>query len=93
MFTISIVGQKGGTGKTTTALGLAVAAARSGKSVAVIDLDPQATAANWKDRRQDEDPPVVSAQASRLRQTLEVARSSGVEFAFVDTAAGTMIAP
>jgi chromosome partitioning protein len=86
MFTISVVGQKGGTGKTTAALGLAVAAARAGKSVVVIDLDPQATAANWKDRRQDENPPVVSAQASRLRQTLDVARSSGVDFAFVDTA-------
>ena len=86
MFTISIIGQKGGTGKTTAVLGLAVAAARAGHDVAVIDLDPQATAANWKDRRNEENPPVVSAQASRLRQTLEAAKSGGVEFAFVDTA-------
>jgi chromosome partitioning protein len=86
MFTISIIGQKGGTGKTTTVLGLAVAAARAGHDVAVIDLDPQATATNWKDRRNEENPPVVSAQASRLRQTLEAAKSGGVEFAFVDTA-------
>jgi chromosome partitioning protein len=54
--------------------------------VAVIDLDPQASAANWKDRRKDENPPVVSAQASRLRQTLDVARANGVEFAVIDTA-------
>jgi chromosome partitioning protein len=86
MFTISIVGQKGGTGKTTAALGLAVAATRAGHDVAVIDLDPQATAANWKDRRKDENPPVVSAQARRLQQTLEAARAGGVEYAFVDTA-------
>jgi chromosome partitioning protein len=86
MFTISLIGQKGGTGKTTAVLGLAVAAARSGHDVAVIDLDPQATAANWKDRRQDENPPVVSAQASRLRQTLEVAERGGVQYAFIDTA-------
>ena len=46
MFTISILGQKGGTGKTTVALGLAVAAFRAGKVVAVVDLDPQASAAN-----------------------------------------------
>ncbi len=86
MFTISLVGQKGGTGKTTTVLGLAVAAARAGYDVAVIDIDPQATATNWKDRRQDENPPVVSAQASRLKQTLEAARAGGVQYAFIDTA-------
>jgi chromosome partitioning protein len=86
MFTISLVGQKGGTGKTTTVLGLAVAAARAGYDVAVIDIDPQATAANWKDRRKDENPPVVSAQASRLKQTLDAARAGGVQYAFIDTA-------
>jgi chromosome partitioning protein len=86
MFTISLVSQKGGTGKSTILIGLAVAAARAGHDVAVIDVDPQATAANWKDRRTAENPAVVSAQASRLRQTLEVARENGVEYAFIDTA-------
>lgn len=86
MFTISVVGQKGGTGKTTTVLGLAVAATSAGHDVAVIDLDPQATAANWKDRREGENPPVVSAQASRLQPTLDAARNAGVEYAFIDTA-------
>jgi chromosome partitioning protein len=77
MFTISILGQKGGTGKTTVALGLAVAAFRAGKVVAVIDLDPQASAANWKDRRTDDAPAVVSAQSSRLKQTLAAAEEMG----------------
>lgn len=86
MFVISLIGQKGGTGKTTAALGLAVAASRLGKSVAIIDLDPQATAANWKDRRGDEDPAVVSAQASRLKPSLEAARAGGAEYVFIDTA-------
>lgn len=86
MFTISLLGQKGGTGKTTTVLGLAVAATRAGHDAVVIDLDPQATAANWKDRRADDNPPVVSAQASRLRQTLDAAKAGGVEYAFIDTA-------
>ena len=42
---LAIIGQKGGVGKTTTALGLAVEASRRGSAVAIVDLDPQATAA------------------------------------------------
>lgn len=86
MFTISLLGQKGGTGKTTVALGLAVAAFRAGKVVAVIDLDPQASAANWKDRRAGDGPAVVSAQSSRLKQTLAAAEDMGAEVVIIDTA-------
>ena len=38
---------KGGTGKTTLTVLLAHALAEAGKHVAVLDLDPQATATNW----------------------------------------------
>jgi len=38
---------KGGTGKTTMAVLLAHALAEAGKRVAVLDLDPQATATAW----------------------------------------------
>lgn len=86
MFTISLLGQKGGSGKTTIAIGLAVAAARRGVPTAIIDLDPQASASKWKDRRQDENPAVVSAQASRLKPTLETARSTGARIVIIDTA-------
>ena len=86
MFTVSFIGSKGGCAKTTSAIGLSVAAARAGRDVALIDLDPQATAANWKDRRSEESPAVISAQASRLRQTLDAARDAGADLAVIDTA-------
>jgi chromosome partitioning protein len=82
---LAIIGQKGGNGKTTTALGLAVAASLAGRAVAVIDLDPQATATNWSDRRGDETPAVVSCQVSRLEQVLDAAAKQGAQLAIIDT--------
>jgi len=86
MFTIALIGQKGGTGKTTCCIELGVTAARAGETVAIIDLDPQTNAANWKDRRKhEENPAVVSAQPGRLKQTLEAAETNGADLALIDT--------
>jgi chromosome partitioning protein len=44
---ITIAQRKGGAGKSTLAAQLAVAWARHGKRVAVLDIDPQASLAAW----------------------------------------------
>jgi chromosome partitioning protein len=83
---IAIISQKGGAGKTTLAVHLATAAASAGHTAAVIDLDPQATAASWGDRRAAEAPEVISGQAARLPALVNAARQNGADFLVLDTA-------
>ena len=85
MKTLAVLSQKGGTGKTTIAVHLAVEASRAGQTVALIDLDPQCSAAKWSDTRDDDTPIVISAHATRLPQVLHTAEQGGVDLAIIDT--------
>lgn len=87
MKTLSLLSRKGGTGKTTIAIHLAVTAEQAGLTTVLVDLDPQASAIGWLKRRTDASPVVVSAHASQLPDLLETAKNNGVDLAIIDTAA------
>jgi len=82
--TVAVMSQKGGVGKTTIATAMAVAAAMAGKSSAVFDLDPQGSAAFWKDTRAAEAPAVVSVPPIRLGHMLKAAAEAGTDFVVID---------
>lgn len=86
MFTVAIISQKGGAGKTTLALHLAAAATASKRLALVVDADPQATASTWAGWRQDEPPEVIDCAAPPLlAKKLQQAAGLGVDLAVIDT--------
>ena len=89
MKTIAIISQKGGSGKTTTLLNLAVAAHHDGKTVLIVDLDMQASATDWHRARADKSPHVQPTHPAGLAELLKKAEEQRVDFVFIDTAAKT----
>ena len=87
MITIALLCQKGGAGKTTLALHLAAEAAAAGRRVVLLDLDPQASAARWADRRQPGGAAVDVAVESpaRLAAAPKQAEREGYDLVMLDT--------
>lgn len=85
MYVISFVAQKGGVAKTTTALGLACAAVLQGQAVGVLDLDPQASAAEWGEHRSSAPGVAQLADTRDLSQAFDAAQAQGLDWLIVDT--------
>ena len=86
MKVLAILSQKGGGGKTTLSVHLAVAAEVAGRKASVIDLDPQASAAGWGDSRDSDIPPVFTCPPPRLQTTLDQVSGQGIQLTIIDTA-------
>lgn len=83
--TLAVVSQKGGTGKTTLAVNLAVHAAKDGLNVAIIDCDPQRSAARWWSVRADDWPVMIERPAHDLPEVLATLKNEGFGLAIIDT--------
>lgn len=87
MKTLAIIAQKGGSGKTTIAVHMAVCAMRQKLHTALIDLDPQGSAYDWFLSREDNNKlNAVQATAGQLAALLKQAKTGGADFVIVDTA-------
>lgn len=86
MKSIAFLSQKGGTGKTTLAVHVAVVAQQAGEQVAIIDTDPQKSATSWGDVRQQSSPIVATAAAAQLDTVLSAAKQDGISLVVIDTA-------
>jgi len=82
---IVIASSKGGSGKTTTTIHLAVCAQLAGETVAIVDCDPQGSALAWASAREAAQPIVAGAEPRDIAKALAKARSAGCSTIVVDT--------
>jgi chromosome partitioning protein len=85
MRTVAFVSQQGGSGKSTIASSLAVAAQEMNEKVCVIDMDPQGSLMNWARIRAAGDIDVLASGAARLPSVLASLERRGVTLALLDT--------
>lgn len=83
-----LLSRKGGTGKTTLSVNLAVAAQRDGLSVSIADLDLQGSATAWAAGRKDAFPEVRPSNGGTLFPVANAAERAGRDLLIMDTPAG-----
>jgi len=86
MQVVTLASRKGGSGKTTLAGHLAVEAERCGDGpVALVDLDPQGSLADWWNLRTADTPRFVQTSVIRLGKDLAALEDAGIKLLVIDT--------
>ena len=85
MKAIAFVTQKGGSGKSTLCINLAIAAQEAGRSVCILEMDRQATVSDWPEHRTVENPEVAQIDATQLEDVMRGLQGSAYDYVFIDT--------
>src|SRR5215469_8804234 len=80
---IAVLNQKGGVGKTTTAVNLSAALAKLGRRVCLVDLDPQAHATTHLGIEPDGEMPSIYDVLVRQRALADVRRDLSDQFSLI----------
>lgn len=86
---IAVASEKGGGGKTTTVVNLAVYGVTKGHKCSIFDMDQQKSARKWADLRDAKSgkaaPAVACITCDDLKSAIERATSLGMDYVFIDT--------
>jgi len=88
MVILTICSSKGGVGKTTVTQCLAVEALRQGLAAAVVDTDPQKSAAEWGEQRGEaglDAPTVIALGSQKLPAVIADFGKRGADLIVIDT--------
>ncbi len=88
MKTIAFVTQKGGSGKSTLCVDLAVAAQEAGAGVCILEMDRQGTVSDWAEIRRLEPPEVAAVDSAQIDAVTTRLADFDFDYAFIDTPAG-----
>jgi len=89
MRNIAVVARKGGSGKTTVAVNLAIAAHRRGRRVQLADTDPQGSASEVMKVRTLPGPEVLSLSGGELFRLQKASPGSAFDTTILDTPAAS----
>ncbi|MFT4252181.1 MAG: ParA family protein [Caulobacter sp.] len=87
MKTLAVISRKGGAGKTTLSINLALAAHLAGRRTILADIDPQRSASDVLRGRPIEGPVLMESSAGKLFQARYHAEHEGCDLMVIDTPA------